>query len=220
MDQNQLGQVLLFLPILLFSIIIHEIAHGVVALWHGDATAKVAGRLTLNPLPHLDPVGSVLLPGLLLLSGSRMLFGWAKPVPVNEANLRRPHRDGFLVAAAGPLSNILLAYACALLLSLAMRLLPGGIGIAHVVLFMAVGVNCLLAVFNLLPIPPLDGHWLVMRFLPARLARAYRQVGFFGVAAIFLLFWIPGVRDTLVGKPVGFLRSLLMTAAGLPGGWS
>lgn len=220
MDQRQIGQVLLFLPILLISVIIHEIAHGLVALWRGDPTAKVAGRLTLNPLPHLDPVGSILLPGLLLLTGSRMLFGWAKPVPINENYLRHPEQDGFLVAAAGPLSNCLLAYACALLLSLGLRFVPGLPEAIQVLLFMAISVNCLLAVFNLLPIPPLDGHWLLMRFLPPRLAMAYRRIGFAGVVIIFLLFWIPGVSETLIGRPRNFLVALMLVAAGVPGAQS
>jgi Zn-dependent protease len=220
LDLQQLGQVLLFLPIFLFSVIIHEISHGLVALWHGDPTAKFAGRLTLNPIPHLDPLGSILLPGMLLLTGSRFLFGWAKPVPVNENNLRHPRNDGFKVAAAGPLSNILLAYACALLLSLGMRVFPNLPEAAVVLLGTAIGINCLLAVFNLLPIPPLDGHWLLMRFLPPRLAMAYRRVGFLGVAVIFLLFLIPSVQHVLVRVPVNFLATLLLGAAGVPGGWS
>lgn len=221
MDQQQLGQLLLFLPIFLFSVIVHEVSHGLVALWHGDPTAKYAGRLTLNPIPHLDLFGSILLPALLVLSGSRFLFGWAKPVPVNEANLRHPANDGLKVAAAGPLANILLAYVCALGLSLALRIDPALPEPAVALIGTAVGLNCLLAVFNLLPIPPLDGHWVLMRFLPPRLAMAYRRVGFLGIAVILLLFMIPSAQHLLVRLPVSFLATALLAAAGVPGvGWS
>jgi Zn-dependent protease len=220
LDQQQLGQVLLFLPIFLFAVIVHEVSHGVVALWLWDPTAKYAGRLTLNPVPHLDLWGSILLPAMLLLFHSPFLFGWAKPVPVNELNLRHPREDGLKVAAAGPLSNILLAYAFALLLSFAMRFFPGLPQAVVMLLVQAAAINCLLAVFNLLPIPPLDGSWVLMRFLPPRLAMAYRQVGPAGIAVIFLLFMVPGVSSVLVGAPRNFLLSLLLSAAGVPGSGS
>lgn len=204
------------LPILLFSVIIHECAHGVVALWHGDPTARFAGRLTLNPLPHLDLYGSILLPGLLLLSGSRMLFGWAKPVPVNVMNLRHPESDSLKVAAAGPLSNLLLGFLFALAFSASLRLV-GSLPEAWAQ-FCATGLhlNCLLAVFNLLPIPPLDGHWLVLRFLPPEAALAYQRIGFLGVVLILLLFFLPGVSQVLVQAPVRFLAGGLLRLAGVP----
>jgi Zn-dependent protease len=216
LDQHRLGELLLFLPVFLFSVIVHECAHGVVALWHGDPTAKYAGRLTLNPIPHLDLYGSILLPGLLLLSGARFLFGWAKPVPINEANLRDPANDSLKVAAAGPISNLLVALGFALVLSVFWRLLPGTRGILIVLCGAGIFLNCLLAVFNLLPIPPLDGHWVLMRFLPPRLAMAYRRIGFLGVVLILVLFMVPGVRYTLVQVPVDFLATWVMRLAGVP----
>jgi Zn-dependent protease len=207
--------VLFYLPILLFSVIVHECAHGLVALWHGDPTAKYLGRLTLNPIPHIDLYGSIILPGLLMLSGSRFLLGWAKPVPVDVRNLRGKN-DSLKVAAAGPISNVLLAFGFALILSVSARVfstLPGPI-----VMMCTVGIllNCVLAVFNLLPIPPLDGHWLLLRFLPPTAARFYRQIGFLGILFIFFLFLVPGVNQVLVRQPVLFLADLLLRLAGAP----
>jgi Zn-dependent protease len=218
LDQQALGQLLLFLPVFLFSVIVHECSHGLVALWRGDPTAKYAGRLTLNPIPHLDLYGSIILPGLLLFMGSRMLFGWAKPVPINEHNLYDPPNDSLKVAAAGPVSNILLAYAFALVLSMTVRVLPSAFAGVALLCQAGVVINCLLAVFNLLPIPPLDGHWLVLRFLPPEAARAYRQIGFLGVLLILGLFMIPAVRQALVGVPVSFLAFWIGRAAGVPPG--
>lgn len=154
---NSLFQVI----ILIFSIIIHEYAHGWAANEQGDSTARHAGRLTLNPIPHIDPFGSILLPAILLFSGTPFVFGWAKPVPFNPNNLR-DHRYGpAKVAAAGPLSNL----AVALTLGLILRFfaLPPEMGSF---LATAVYINILLAVFNALPIPPLDGSKIIAPFLP------------------------------------------------------
>ncbi len=211
-----LGEVLFALPILLFSVIVHECAHGLVALWHGDPTAKYAGRLTLNPLPHLDLYGSILLPAILVFSRAGMLFGWAKPVPVNVVNLRHPANDSLKVAAAGPLSNLLLGFAFSLVLSAGVRLFEAPPTEFLRFCLWGARLNCLLAVFNLLPIPPLDGHWLVLRFLPPEAAFAYRQIGFLGIVVILLLFLIPGVNQLLVQTPVSFLMSVLLRLAGVP----
>lgn len=144
--------------ILLFSVVIHEVAHGYMAEQLGDNTARLAGRLTLNPLKHLDPVGSFLVPGILALAGG-VIFGWAKPVPYNPNNLRNMRRDEALVAAAGPLSNIAIAVAFALLFRF---------GFAVPLFLPIIGVNLALAVFNLLPIPPLDGSKVLFALLPRR----------------------------------------------------
>ena len=154
------------LPVVLFSVIVHECAHGLMALWCGDTTARDRGRLTLNPLPHIDPIGSIVLPAVLLLTHAPFLFGWAKPVPINWANLRRPKDDAVKVALAGPASNLLLA----LLFAMLVRLAPDS-GFWAPLQTMAVGGvvwNCALALFNLIPIPPLDGSWVIMRFLSMR----------------------------------------------------
>jgi len=182
----------------MFSIIVHEDAHGVVAERLGDTTARDAGRITLNPLPHIDPIGSVIFPLLAMVSGLPM-FGWARPVPVNTLNLRRPIRDHAIVAAAGPASNFLLAFAT-VLLWVAVRLIfkhapalyeTAGPTLAFVdtLCRSLIAINCILAVFNLLPIPPLDGHWIAMRFLPDGARIALASVGRFGFLILLVLIW-------------------------------
>ena len=216
MDERQIGQFLFSLPIFLLSVIVHECAHGVVALWRGDPTAKYAGRLTLNPIPHLDLYGSIILPGLLLLNRTGILIGWAKPVPVDPRNFRNPKTDGILVAAAGPVSNILLGYGFALLFSIGYRMEQSVQGPILLLAGQGVLLNCLLAIFNLLPIPPLDGHWVALRLLPPNAARAYSRIGFWGIILIFLLLMIPVVNETLVQRPRTFLALFLLQAAGVP----
>lgn len=214
---DPVASLLISLPILLFSIIVHECSHGLVALWHGDPTAKYAGRLTLNPVPHIDLFGSILLPVVLLVMQSGFLFGWAKPVPVNVMNLRDPANDSIKVSAVGPVSNLLLGYCFALLFSVSVRVFDSvPEGLLH---FCGTGLylNCVLAVFNLLPIPPLDGHWILLRFLPPEAAMAYQRIGFAGILLILLLFWIPGVSRVLVGIPVNFAATWLQRLAGVPG---
>ena len=157
--------------ILVFSVVLHEVAHGVVAYLLGDPTAKAHGRLTLNPKSHIDPVGSLLVPGVLLLFGfifgSSFLFGWAKPVPYNPFNLRNPRLGAALVGFAGPATNLLIA----LLAGIGVRLLftftdPEKTSGVITVLLMMVIVNLLLAIFNLLPVPPLDGSKVLFSVLP------------------------------------------------------
>ena len=155
------------IAILIMSVVLHEVSHGVVANALGDPTAKNAGRLTLNPIPHLDPIGSIILPGALILmsmvTGGGFIFGWAKPVPVNPMNLRGKY-DSAIVSLAGPGSNIAIAIA----FGLALRLLPlADFNPALIQVFgYIVYLNLLLAVFNLLPIPPLDGSHILFTFLP------------------------------------------------------
>jgi Zn-dependent protease len=166
------------LAVLLPSVMLHEISHGAVALAFGDDTAKRAGRLTFNPIAHIDPFGTVLLPLILALSGAGM-FGWAKPVPVNPARLRNPRQHSLLVSLAGPVTNIALAVAAigllrvlyptslaAIRFALAHGLYPNSSNTTLAVLLGFVTVNVVLAAFNLLPIPPLDGSALVERVLP------------------------------------------------------
>ncbi len=160
------------IAILVLSVVIHEVSHGTMAYYLGDMTAKRAGRLTLNPFPHIDPLGSVILPALMVISSSPILFGWAKPVPYNPYNLRKGGKWAeALVAFAGPLSN----FALALIFGLSIRfgLMPTeALGIA----FMAVYINVLLGVFNLIPIPPLDGSKILPSLLPNTLAIRYAQL--------------------------------------------
>lgn len=175
--------------VLLMSVIVHEVAHGYAALAFGDPTAKLAGRLTLNPLKHLDPFGSVILPLLLFVSGSTFLIGWAKPVMINPYNLKKPRRDEALVALAGPVSNIILALFFGLLMRLGPALsLPDS---AMYVLSMVVFINLILACFNLVPIPPLDGSKILFSLLPMRFDALRANLEKFGfVLVIFFVFFL------------------------------
>lgn len=165
-------EVLFLIVILVFSVVIHEVAHGFAANALGDPTARLQGRLTLNPVSHLDPMGSVILPAILALSSSPFLFGWAKPVPYNPYNLGRAGKYGeALVAAAGPAANIVLAIFFGLLVRFS--LVPDA---ATSLAISIVFLNVLLALFNLLPVPPLDGSKIFPRLLPKMLAVQYDRV--------------------------------------------
>lgn len=170
--------------VLLFSIIVHEVAHGYVALLNGDPTAKMLGRITLNPVPHIDMVGSILVPGLLLLSGSSFLIGWAKPVPVNPLNFRNYRWGEFAVSAAGPLSNLILAA----MFSGVLRLGVENPGLSQLASY-GVMINILLALFNLIPIPPLDGSHIMALVLPRELARFYGYLQPVGMVIIIILMF-------------------------------
>jgi len=175
--------------LLLYSVILHELAHGFVAYKMGDATAKWLGRLTLNPIKHLDPIGSL----MLLMVG----FGWAKPVPVNLENIPAPQRRKglILVSAAGVTANIIIAF-CALLLWRLLSPEPGGL--IYQVLYTLSYINILLAAFNLIPIPPLDGSKILMGFTPESFNRVLYQIepfGFFIVLGLLLLGWLNPVID-------------------------
>jgi Zn-dependent protease len=180
--------------ILLFSVIIHELAHGYVAYSMGDPTAKYAGRLTLNPLKHLDAFGSIILPGLLLLAsgGQGPVLGWAKPVPVNPYNFKDQKWGDVKVSIAGPASNIVLALVFGLLLRFVplnvLDLAPG----MSIMFYYVVQINIMLAIFNLLPIPPLDGSWILFKILPygptfEKVKIFLQQYGL--IILIFLLFF-------------------------------
>jgi len=175
------------LVILLFSVIIHELAHGYVAYFLGDPTAKYEGRLTLNPLKHLDPFGSVILPLLLFIAGSPFLFGWARPVPVNPYNFRDKKWGELKVSFAGPAANLSLA----VFFGLALRFVPDvvilsnqGLGIA---LSYIVAINLWLAVFNLIPVPPLDGSWILFTFLPESLYGFKAFLRQYGIVVLVLV---------------------------------
>ncbi|MDP2735913.1 MAG: site-2 protease family protein [bacterium] len=200
---------LFLIVILIFSVVLHEVSHGMVANALGDPTAKNAGRLTLNPLPHLDPVGSVLLPGFLILlsqlTGGGIIFGWAKPVPVNPVNLRDKKYGSALVSLAGPASNLALA----LVFGLALRFLP--VAELHPALLLVFGyivvLNILLAVFNLLPIPPLDGSHILFTFLP----RSFNALKLFlSQYGIFVLLFIIFFFFSFVSLVVDFLFYLIV----------
>lgn len=194
------------IPILLFSIIVHEIAHGWVALRLGDPTAKMLGRLTLNPIPHIDLVGSILIPLMSLAAAGNVFIAWAKPVPVDPNNFSRPRRDDILVSLAGPFSNLILAFLCALAVLLivpAVRLLsgPGAESAPQAGLFLVnmffggAYLNIALALFNLLPVPPLDGSHVVASALPPAASLQFRRIGFLGVIALIFLMRVPAVAS-------------------------
>jgi Zn-dependent protease len=184
MNPSSLITMSLMAVVLLFSVIIHEVAHGYVALLNGDPTARLSGRITLNPIPHIDPIGTILLPAILFLTGSRLLFGWARPVPVNPSYFR-DHRMGEITTSfAGPASNLLLA----LLFSFLLRLGMGGPGLL-LLAYYGCTINIFLALFNLIPIPPLDGSHLVSAFLPYNMLQYYRYLEPVGFIIILLLFY-------------------------------
>ncbi|MFC1595690.1 site-2 protease family protein [Candidatus Margulisiibacteriota bacterium] len=194
---------LIQLPVLLFSIILHEIAHGYVAKILGDDTADKAGRLTLNPIPHLDMFGSVVLPLLLVLSQSSIVLGWAKPVPVNYHKLRDPKRDMIWVSLAGILTNIALALICSFIFR------NTRIELLQTICVYGVLYNIFLATFNLIPIPPLDGSRVVSGMLPPQQAYQYNKIEPYGIMVIFLLLYLGMFRYIL-----GFIRPVFKLLLG------
>ncbi len=191
-------------PILLFSVIIHEISHGYAALKLGDPTARDSGRLTLNPIPHIDLFGSIIVPLFSLLAAGQILIAWAKPVPVNPMNFSNYRRDNVIVSAAGPLSNLLMATACTIITILLLKIEPL-IGAAAVsstffsfLLRMFSGgiyLNIILGVFNLVPVPPLDGSHVLAAFMPDSTAEAYGRIGFAGIFLILILMRVPAFES-------------------------
>jgi Zn-dependent protease len=192
--------------VLMISVIFHEVAHGYTAFRLGDPTARNAGRLTLNPLKHIDPFGTVILPLLLILARFPYPVGWAKPVPVNAHLLRDPRRGMILVGAAGPLTNVTLA----ILAALALRHLPFASApfLFDVVRFLCY-VNILLSVFNLVPVPPLDGSRVVAGLLPLRFRKAYESIAPYGFFVVIGLFYL-GLMDRVILPLCDLIFSLLV----------
>lgn len=175
--------------ILLISIIIHEVMHGLAALYYGDTTARDAGRLTLNPIPHIDPIGSLLLPALMFWVNGPIL-GWAKPVPVNPLRFRDIKTGEIVVSLAGIAANL----AIALIAVILFHLLAPSLGLGDVVISLirfTYTINLVLALFNLIPIPPLDGSKVLMALLPYHLAREYEKLSQYGFFILILLLYIP-----------------------------
>jgi Zn-dependent protease len=203
-----------------FAITLHEAAHGYIAKLFGDRTAEMLGRITLNPIKHIDPVGTILVPGLLLLTakmmgGAPFVFGWAKPVPVNFGNLRHPKRDMIWVAGAGPLANFVMAFLWALLMRASE---PSGIWASDGLLQMAqigISINLMLMALNLLPLPPLDGGRIAVGLLPNRASYALSRVEPYGFIIILVLIAIPGALWTVLGPVYQACAYLLYHVTGL-----
>lgn len=207
--------IIISVVILIFSAILHEVAHGWVAEKLGDPTARLAGRLTLDPRKHIDPVFSILIPLLLIISGSPIIFGGAKPVPVDEFNLKDGRKDMALVALAGPLTNIILAVIATILIKILGFLPLQTSALTNIIFYfldtIAV-INLLLAIFNLLPIPPLDGSKVFSLLLPNKQAQIYLSIGSIGsmIILFLLLFPIGGFSlENLIFNIFSFARSLL-----------
>jgi len=204
------------LPVL-FAITVHEVAHGWVAKQFGDLTADRLGRLTLNPLKHIDPVGTILVPALLLLLKSGFLFGWARPVPVSFENLRNPKRDMIFVAAAGPVANLLMAIFWGGIVKLS-TILPGTARwIAEPLMYMGwfgILINSLLMVFNLLPIPPLDGGRVAVGLLPGPIAYQLSRLEPFGVFIVLALA-LSGLLWFVINPLVNFVAAIVVQLTGI-----
>jgi len=219
MDFSLLDTIALAAIPVVLAITLHEAAHGYVARQFGDSTAWMLGRVTLNPLKHIDPIGTVVVPlGILLLSGGGFLFGWAKPVPVNFGNLRHPKRDMLWVAAAGPGVNFMMALVWALVFGLGAGVLASD-GVKYMSLI-GVGINVSLMVLNLLPILPLDGGRIAVSLLPHSLALPFARTERFGFFIVIALL-ATGILGVAMRPLVNGVTTLieLLTGVNLPGGY-
>jgi len=215
MDGNLAYTLATVVPPAVFAITVHEVAHGYVAKRCGDPTASDARRLTLNPFNHIDPVGTVVVPGLMFLM-TGFVFGWAKPVPVDWRRLNRPRRDIALVALAGPAANLLMLFGWIALARTAVTLAPDASMTAGLIDMCRVGfiVNAILMLLNLLPVPPLDGSRVVTVLLPRRAAVAYNQAGRYGLIVVALLL-VTGILAFLIVPPLNWVLDHAAALAGI-----
>ena len=218
MDELTLLQriVVWILPVV-FAITVHEVAHGWVAKKYGDNTASLLGRLTLNPVKHIDLLGTLIIPGLLLLSGTGFIFGWAKPVPVDPRNFKNPRRDMAIVALAGPVSNLLMAVAWALVTRLGVTIGAQTEAISLPLIYTGVAgisINLVLAILNLLPIPPLDGSRILTGILPSYWAWQYNRLERFGFIILVVLLYT-NVLSSILAIPLFEAQKMFFSIAGL-----
>jgi Zn-dependent protease len=234
MDQFHLIIAIFEFAVLVFSLSIHEAAHGWMANRLGDPTAKMLGRVTLNPIKHIDPIGTLLVPGIMLFMPGygRFLIGWAKPTPVTTRNFKNVTRDDILTTVAGPVSNVLAALVATLVLLLLSRFSPNGENIVHqlagsgmldpsliassptlfplaLLFYMAMTLNLILAAFNLLPLPPLDGSHVFRHMLPYKALRLYDSLGIFSL--ILILFVGGRVVGMIVSPALDVINGILLT---------
>lgn len=204
------------LPVI-FAITVHEAAHGWVAKKYGDNTAAMLGRLTVNPIKHIDWLGTIIVPGLLLLTGTGFIFGWAKPVPVDARNFKKPRHDMAIVALAGPVSNILMAIAWALLARIGLMIGESAENVSLPFIYSGIAgisINLVLAIINLLPIPPLDGSRVLTGILPSRLAWQYNRLERYGFIILLVLLYTK-VLDAVLSYPMYLAQNLFFSIAGM-----
>lgn len=212
MELNVIQKICVYALPILFAITVHEAAHGYVAKYFGDLTADRMGRISLNPLKHIDPFGTILLPALTVMLGG-ILFGWAKPVPVNFANLRNPKKDMLWVAAAGPAANFVMAIFWALMIKLSINM-PETIAYPLALMGNAgVTINVVLMVLNLLPLPPLDGGRIAVSLLPHDLARPFAETERYGFIILIVLLFT-GLLGKILMPVIGLVNSLIFGLLG------
>lgn len=231
MDQTHLILAIFEFAVLIFSLSLHEAAHGWMASRLGDPTARMLGRVTLNPIKHIDPFGTIILPAIMLIINPSFLFGWAKPTPVTPKNFKNITRDDILTTVAGPASNFLAAVGATIVLLIISKVSGQGAQIVHFVaasgslnilaaqgsvliplvglLYLAIYLNLILAAFNLIPLPPLDGSHIFRHMLPYKALRLYDSIGMIGLFVFFI--WGGPIIGLLISPPLTFLRGILLS---------